>query len=211
MIGTLVDLLGNFYVSNDFGNVEAIARSIHAAVPGDQVSLQFIGLVYYRTGRISEAVRIFDKVMHKRKPPAEAEPKQTKADPAPADSVAAVCYQQATRRSPYLAQAWYDLGTALLELRKFELAIPAFRNSLKAQPELTQAMLAIGRTGLRADDLAAAHDGFTRLRAQQPDNDEAYRGLGQVYRKRRDFAAARACFAWVRKLRRPRHRSGESS
>jgi tetratricopeptide (TPR) repeat protein len=205
MIGTLVDLLGNFYVSNDFGNVEAIARSIHAAVPGDQVSLQFIGLVYYRTGRISEAVRIFDKVVHRRKAPAEAEAKKT--DLAHADSVAAVCYQQATRRSPYLAQAWYDLGTALLELRKFELAIPAFRSSLKAQPELTQAMLAIGETGLRADDLAAAHDGFTRLRTQQPDNDEAYRGLGQVYRKRRDFAAARACFAWVRKLRRPRHSS----
>ncbi len=189
MISTLVDLLGNYYASNDFTNVEAIARSIHATIPGDQVSLQFIGLAYYRTGRVKDAIRIFDNVQQKRKP-------------AGGNAVAEVCYQQATRRSPYLGQLWYDLGTALLDLKKFELAIPAFRSSLKAHPESTRAMLAIGHTGLHVDDLVAAQDGFSRLRAQQPDNNEAYRGLGQVYRKRRDFAAARACFAWVRKLRR---------
>ena len=188
MISTLVDLLGNFYASNDFTNVEAIARSIHASVPGDQVSLQFLGLAYYRTGRVKEAIRIFDKVLPRRRA-------------APGDSAAAACYRQATRRSPHLAQAWFDLGTALLELKKFDLALPAFHSSLKAQPELTQAMLAIGQTGLQTDNLAAAQDGFSRLRTHEPDNGQAYSGLGQVYRRRRDYAAARACFAWVRRLR----------
>ncbi len=200
MITTLVNLLGHFYAINDFGNVEAIARSIQAAVPSDQVSLQFLGLVYYRTGRIKDALTIFDKVRGKRA--AEADRAQAEASMLPAKSAAAVCYEEATKGNPELARAWYDLGTTLLELRKFDLAIPAFRSSLSARPEHVPTMLAIGRTALHVDDLAAAQEGFSRLRSLQPDNGDAYRGLGQVYRKRRDFAAARACFAWVRKLRR---------
>jgi tetratricopeptide (TPR) repeat protein len=200
MITTLVNLLAHFYSLDDFSNVEAIARSIQACVPADQVSLQFLGLVYYRTGRIKDALRIFDKVDGKA--PAET----GEGESLPAKTAAAVCYEEATKDSPQLARAWYDLGNALLELRKFNLAIPAFRSSLSAQPEHVPAMIAIGQTALHVDDLAAAQEGFSRLRSLQPDNDEAYRGLGQVYRKRRDFAAARACFAWVRKLQAARRR-----
>ena len=36
MISTLVDLLVSF---------EAMARRLHSAIPGDQMSLQFLGLV----------------------------------------------------------------------------------------------------------------------------------------------------------------------
>lgn len=200
MITTLVNLLGHFYVINDLGNLEAIARSIHAAVPADNVSLQFLGLVYYRTGRIGDAIEVFDRLDAKDGVDADAE--EDAARMLPARSAADACYEEATKESPELARAWYDIGTVLLELRRFRLAIPAFRSSLSAQPEHVPAMLAIGQTALQVDDLAAAQEGFSRLRSLQPDNDEAYRGLGQVYRKRRDFAAARACFAWVRKLRR---------
>lgn len=201
MISTLVDLLGSFYANNDFTNVETIARSINSAVPGDLVSLQFLGLVYYRTGRVKDAIRVFNTVIRRRKPVPEEELESEGAYLFQHESAEVMCYRQATRRSASLAKAWYDLGTTLLKLRKFELAIPAFRSSLKAQPSSTQAMLAIGQTALRVNDLAAAQDGFSRLQATQPDNDEAYRGLGLVYRKRRDFVAARACFMWVRKLR----------
>jgi len=202
MLTTLVNLLGHFYAVNDFGNVEAIARSIHSAVPSDQVSLQFLGLVYYRTGRVKDAVLIFDKVRGKRKPF-----RSSGSAAPPAKTAAAACYEEATKDNPELARAWYDLGTALIELRKYDLAIPAFQSSLSAQPKHAPAMLAIGQTALQVDDLSAALEGFSRLRNLQPDNDEAYRGLAQVYRKRRDFAAARACLAWVRKLRRRARRA----
>jgi tetratricopeptide (TPR) repeat protein len=201
MIKTLVDLLGNFYASNDFTNFEAIARSIQSTIPNDPVSLQFLGLVYYRTGRIKDAAHIFDKLVRRRKPTLDTEPTKITPDLPPGDYAAAACYQAATQRSSKLAQAWYDLGNALLDLRKFRQAIPAFRSALKAQPESTQAMLAIGRTALQVGDLAAAEEGFSRLRELQPNNDEAYLGLAQIYRKRRDFATARACFVRARMLR----------
>jgi len=200
MIRTLVDLLGNFYASNDFTNFEAIARSIQSTIPNDPVSLQFLGLVYYRTGRIKDAVHVFDKLVRWRKASSVAQTK-TPPDLPQGDYAATECYQAATQRSSKLAQAWYDLGTALLDLRKFKQAIPAFRSALIAQPESTQAMMAIGRTALQVGDLAAAEEGFSRLRELQPNNDEAYLGLGQIYRKRRDFATARACLVRARMLR----------
>ena len=139
--------------------------------------------------------------MRRRKTSLEAEPKTVASDLPQGDYAAAACYQAATQRSSKLGQAWYDLGTALLDLRKFKQAIPAFRSALIAQPESTQAMLAIGRTALQVGDLAAAEEGFSRLRELQPNNDEVYLGLGQIYRKRRDFATARACLVRARMLR----------
>ena len=62
MISTLVEMLGRFYANNDLANVEVLARNIHAAVPCDQVSLLFLGLAYYKTGRSNEALNTFDKV-----------------------------------------------------------------------------------------------------------------------------------------------------
>lgn len=200
MIGTLVDLLGNFYANQDLANVEVIARSLDSVVPGNLVSLQFLGLVYYRTARVKDAVRAFDGVLRRRKPLPDGPLSEPLTGHELDGSAAAVCYREATRRNPSLARAWYDIGTLLLELKRFELAIPAFGNALRAQPYHPQAMQAIA-VASQVDDLAVVEDGFLRLLAQQPDSAHAYCGLGRVHRKRRDFPAARACFSRARKLR----------
>ncbi len=199
MISTLVDLLANFYAKNDFTNFEAIARSLLNTVPNDQVSLQFLGLVYYRTGRVKDAIRTFNKVILRRKP-VKAESVIGDASLSAGDYAAAACYREATRHSPELSQAWFDLGTTLLELGKYEQAVPAFHNSLIAEPESTQAMLALAQTALLTNNIQVAEEHFSCLRDRMPNNIDAYRGLGQVYRKRRDFATARACFVRVRLL-----------
>lgn len=124
MIRTLINLLGSFYESNELSKAETIARNIHTAIPGDQVSLKFLGLVYYRTGRIKDAIRLFDQVQDGIGREAANR----------VDSAAEVCREEASRRMPYLAQAWRDLGAVLMELKKFELAVPAFRSSPLKQP-----------------------------------------------------------------------------
>ena len=108
MIRTLIHLLGRFYESNDFAKAETIAHSIHKAVPGDDVSLMFLGLVYYRTGRIKDAIRLFNRVHRRRSARQEKIATDTSA-------VVAVS-QEATRRCPYLAKAWHDLGGVLMKL-----------------------------------------------------------------------------------------------
>ena len=118
MISTLIHLLGRSYESNDFAKAETIAHSIHKAVPGDEVSLKFLGLVYYRTGRIKDAIQLFDRI-HRRQ---SARPERIETG---TSAVVAVT-QEATRRFPYLAQAWHDLGCALMKLRSHELAPQSF-------------------------------------------------------------------------------------
>lgn len=59
MINALFDLLGTFYQSGEFAQAEWMARSILQAIPDDLVSLQLLGLVYYRTRRRSEAMQAF--------------------------------------------------------------------------------------------------------------------------------------------------------
>ena len=66
MISTLVDLLVSF---------EAMARRLHSAIPADQMSLQFLGLVYFQTGRTAGVKRLFDKLRLRRVAPVEMEPK----------------------------------------------------------------------------------------------------------------------------------------
>ena len=160
MISTLVEMLGNFYANNDLANVETLARSIHSAVPGDQVSLLFLGLAYYKTGRASAALDTFDKV-HATKTPSLL--KHEESSLPQADSAAVVCYEEATRRSPLLARLWCDLGAALLELRKFDLAIPAFRSSLKAQPN-DEAYRGLGKIYRLRRNFAAARECFGWVR-----------------------------------------------
>jgi len=155
MISTLVDLLGNFYANNDFTHVETIARTLHASVPDDLVSLQFLGLAYYRSGRVDEAVSIFDKVLRRRKTLAGIDSQEATNEIAGDDSCAAVCYQEATKRNPWLAKAWYDLGAILLKLKRSELAIPAF---LAAQPVSSQALQALDQVGLSPDKLGLSQD-----------------------------------------------------
>ena len=200
MISTLVELLGNFYARNDFTNFEAIARSLLVAIPNDVVALQFLGLAYYRTGRVEDAIVLFDQAAGRTPATGSTARGAGRAVTADAGSAAALCYEEATRPSAPLGKAWYDVGTTLLALGRLKLATAAFRSALSAAPESTQAMLAVGQTALRIDDLAAAEEGFSRLREAQPNNAEVYRGLGQVYRKRRDFATARACWGRVRML-----------
>ena len=201
MIAALVDLLGIFYANNDLPNFEVIARSIQTAIPNDLVSLQFLGLVYYRTGRIDEAVSVFERVIRWRNSGAAVQGGETNADISDSDRSSTACMRESTKPDSFLAKAWYDLGAVLLQLRRFDLAISVLRNSLSAEPNSAQATLALGRAGLGAADLDLAHACFSALLQKRPDSGEARIGLGLVYRKRREFAAARACFDRVRALR----------
>ena len=163
MISTLVEMLGNFYANNDLANVEMLARSIHSVVPGDQVSLLFLGLAYYKTGRARQALATFDKVHPERRLKAQNSLKNDGTSLAGSDSAAVACYEEATRRSPLLSRLWCDLGAALLELRKFDLAIPAFRSSLKAQPN-DEAYRHLGQIYRLRRNFAAARECFGWVR-----------------------------------------------
>ena len=144
MLRVLFQMFGNAYVQANLGSVEAIIRSILATVPGDMASLQFLGLIYYRTGRTADAIHAFEL----------AAPTPEKLPPIefPADedflarngySAAAACQLEAIGRNPGLAKAWYDVGLTLANLGHPRRAVSAFRAALISRPSYPAAVQAV--------------------------------------------------------------------
>ena len=139
MIDALFDLLGTFYQSGNFEQAEWIARSILQAIPDDIVSLQFLGLLYYRTRRRAQAVQVFAAAAGE--VPASATPELVDSSL----QASAQCRRAASARGSTLAGAWYDLGRLLLRLGHRQQAVEALQAAVAAQPDLHKARRAMAQ------------------------------------------------------------------
>ncbi len=163
MIQAMVQLLGNFYASNDLSNFEVIARSLHSSVPGESVSLLFIGLAYYRRGQIDEAIGIFNQAANRPPLTRTTSPKTTSDKSNDRKSPTITSFIEATRNKPDLAQIWYDLGSSLQDVGHNEGASFAFQIAITANPEFTKALIGSGTAALAAGNLNLAKESFSRL------------------------------------------------
>lgn len=139
MIDALFDLLGTFYQDGNLAQAEWIARSILQAIPDDIVSLQFLGLLYYRTERRAAAMQTFRAV--------DSE-EAGHLSPAAGDDdlrASAQCLRAASGRGSTLAGAWYDLGLLLFRLGRYSQARSAVQSALCARPDWQAAQRAITR------------------------------------------------------------------
>ena len=139
MLHALFQLLGSHYAKDDLGAAEGLLRSILATVPDDPTSMKFLGLVYYRTGRTDEAVRLFDMAARRQRSGATFET-QPSVDflSRHGYSAVAACYVEATRPDGNTARTWYDLGLALGDLGRREEADVAFLQAKTAAQQLPQ-------------------------------------------------------------------------
>ena len=139
MIDALFDLLGTFYQSGNFDQAEWIARSILQAITDDIVSLQFLGLLYYRTRRRAQAVQVFAAAAGE--VPASAAPELVDSSL----QASAQCRRAASARGSTLAGAWYDLGRLLLRLGHRQQAVNALQAAIAAQPDSRKARRAMAQ------------------------------------------------------------------
>ncbi|MBE2258597.1 MAG: tetratricopeptide repeat protein [Candidatus Accumulibacter sp.] len=137
MIDALFDLFGNFYQSGNLAQAEWIARSILQAIPDDVVSLQLLGLVYYRTKRRKEAMQAFGA--------AEIDPGAQAAVDGGGLRASTQCLRAASGRGSTLAGAWYELGLLLFRLGRYPQALGALQAALSARPDFAAARRAIAR------------------------------------------------------------------
>lgn len=144
MIEALLDLFGTFYQDGDLLRAERLVLGILEAVPDDAVSRLFLGLIYYRSERREEAIRIFDATAGQLPDQGDGRHRDGRL------SAAAHCLRAARAQGSTLAIAWYDLGLVLLRLRRYQQAIDALESALCARPDWRAAQRAIGRVGLRS-------------------------------------------------------------
>ena len=134
MIDALFDLLGAFHEKGDFVQAERMAHRIMQAIPDDTVSLQFLGLIYYRSGRRDEAMQAFNSAArHSRH--------CSRVDGSLRASTQ--CLRAASSQGSALAGAWYELGLVLLRLRRFRQSMDALQSALSTRPDFPAAQRAI--------------------------------------------------------------------
>lgn len=124
MITALVDLLAAFYQAGNLEQMEAVARSMLAAMPDDLVALQFLGLALYLSGRSEAAYRAFARVAERSTHPQPAEL------PTTCEDAASVSYREATRPHSGLADGWLHIGRLL---GRFGFRRPAAQARLAAR------------------------------------------------------------------------------
>ena len=177
MISALMELLSNYYLSGDLTQVEMIARTIRAVIPDDVIALQILGLAYLQRGRASDALKLFQEADGKNAQTPKIETLSDGISESQIELAASVLYREATRKHSGFGKLWYDLGAALIALKRPKQSIWAFRTALVARPAFPDALMALGSAGLQIGDQVAAHEGFSGLLAIQPDNVIARRGL----------------------------------
>ena len=117
MISGLMDLLNTCYECGDFGLMEVVAKTVQQTIPGEIVSLHFLGLAYLKTGRPGNALSLFKKLREKM-PFAKGFIGRAANSPTLPDThtAEAGCYLEATSLNPGLART---LEAAAAEIESF--------------------------------------------------------------------------------------------
>ncbi|MBL8423707.1 MAG: tetratricopeptide repeat protein [Candidatus Accumulibacter phosphatis] len=154
MIDALFELLGTLYQKGDFAQAERVANGIQQTIPGDVVSLQFLGLLCYRSGRRADALRAFIA--------AAGNDADSPGPPGVANSLHASthCLRAARTQGSALASAWYDMGLILFRLRRYQQAITALQEVTRALPNdraAQRAIVRIARFSRRRTTPTASH------------------------------------------------------
>ena len=105
---------------------------------------------------------------------------------------AAAAYRRATESNPRYAQAFCNLGRALLGTGQPAAAEENFRHALALQPALSDARFNLAVAQHRRGSIAAAEATIERAIADQPENAGLHRYLGALRHSRGKLAASEA-------------------
>lgn len=88
-----------------------------------------------------------------------------------------------TSLEPEDAEAWHDLGVALVNEGRLEEASDAFRNALRIRPDDARTLVDFGHTAYALGQTTEAVEHLRQAAKQQPDNLSAQRALVQIYQR----------------------------
>jgi predicted O-linked N-acetylglucosamine transferase (SPINDLY family) len=180
-----------------FDRVEASARAILAAAPGDARGHALLGSALLHTGRLEQARRSLDAALARdagllpaRLDRGELALREGHADEALADFVAA------TTLAPTLAATWAGQGRALLALERSGEALERLRHAQRLAPDDVATLEALARAlvATRADlrELIAVREQLCRLEPRSP---AAQQRLALAWLRGEFLAQAHAAFA----------------
>ena len=108
MINSLIELLSKHYQSGDLPQLEIIARTIRAVIPGDVIGLQVLGMAYLKIGRTADAESLFKRADIKGRKASTIQPTIDGNGESPTELAATVFHREATRKDSVFGRLLYS-------------------------------------------------------------------------------------------------------
>ena len=170
-----------YYQNGLYSNAEKIAYSITKEFPKHQFAWKVLGVIFKKTGRVSESLAVTKKAVKLSPKDAQAHlnlgiifKELGKLNDAE-DS-----YNQAILLKPNYAEAHNNLGNVLEEMGRLEDAVSSYRNAILFRSNFAEAHNNLGVTFEKLGQSDDAETSYKRAIELKPDYAEAYNNLGNV-------------------------------
>jgi len=113
---------------------------------------------------------------------------------------ALLCFQKAVSVNPNNAHAWYNYGTGLTKVGKYDdMTLLCFEKAVELDPHDSEAWnnkgTILSHLGRNKEALAC----YSRTTELNPGHARAWQNMGVLYQKQGNSSAAKECFARARK------------
>ncbi len=179
-----IELLFQYYQSNQLEEFEKLAITITEQYPNHQIGWKALGAAFRRTGRIVESLEPLQRSVNLLPQDAESQSNlgSTLRELGRLEEAEARL-REALRVNPEYAEAHYNLGNTLQELGKLQEAKVSFREATVFKPDYVKAHNNLGNVFNELDELDAAVASYKKAIALEPDYAQAHSNLGNVLRK----------------------------
>ncbi len=166
-----VNLLGAYYLNEDFENAAIMASRAIRKEPDNVVYHIWLGRIYYQLERFDDALGAFQRALEIDPDNAIAYERIAEIEEETNDLVGAIgVYRQMVEIAPDSAFLHFRLGLNLVELNDTEGARESLERALELDPQLMSAEYLVGVIDLEAGSLESALEHFRRFLERNPDH-----------------------------------------
>ncbi len=182
-------LLGDLYFRvPDFKHAEQTWKAVLAVIPGDRETHSRLGSLYAVEDRVDAAIDEFQKSLPMRSGYSGLVMIHKKAGDLP-QYLADLDFQ--TQMHPFDVSAWKAVGEANRILRRFDLALDAYKRVAGIRPAACDARVDLANVQVDLGQVDSAIDNLKACLKNDPGYYPATVNLGEAYVEKRDYATAR--------------------
>jgi tetratricopeptide (TPR) repeat protein len=194
-ISVLVEQAKRAHQAGQLQQAEQMYRSVLAAAPHHPEATHYLGLLYYRLGRLDEALQLLAEACRlDRANPLYWFNTGVVAQRAGKRDEAVRAYQQALVFNPRHLEARVNLGNVLKELGRLDEAEAAYEHVLRTAPDHVETLNNLGVLYKERGQSEQAVASYNRVIILKPEHAEAHNNLGLVYMEQGHLDEAMACY-----------------
>lgn len=161
-------------------DAERIAGELIKSDPRHSQALNILGYALLMQGRADDAVAVLEPAARNLRDPEIDTQLALALRQAGRDEDAVTRLRRATKRRPVFPPAFYELGSALFSMKRYEEAIEALNEGLAISP-MPELSIQLGHVFLALRDYASAKAAFARALTLVPNAASALWGMGKAY------------------------------